>query len=74
MHDHQKTHNKIVRNILRLIAHKHHQPYPNIKKKFTFSNDREITMEFWDLLRKAFPEHSFTEVSHCPECKKFSLE
>jgi len=74
MHSHSKTRSKIVRNILREIAFKKDIPYPEIKTLFTVDCDVNISLEFWDLLRKHHPKHTFTEVSHCPDCGKFDLE
>ena len=74
MHKHSKPHNKIVRGILKQIAHKNHKLYPEIKKRFVVDGDMEITMNFWDLLKIELPKHPFTEVSCCPDCGKFDLE
>jgi hypothetical protein len=74
MHTHLKSHHKIVRNILQRIAKQTHQPYTKIKKAFVIDGDIEITMRFWQLLHINLPNNPFTEVSHCPDCHKFSLE
>jgi len=74
MHSHSKTHNKIVHSLLRRMASQTHQTYPQIKKLFVIHGDMDITMRFWQLLKKSYPTHSFTEVSCCPDCGKFDLE
>jgi hypothetical protein len=74
MHTHSKTHHKLVRQILRLIASQDHRPLPEIKHKFVVDGDLDITLRFWELLKKIYPKHHFTDVYHCPGCKKFSLE
>lgn len=74
MHSHSTTRSKIVRNILRIVAIKKRIPYPEIKKLFTVDCDRDISLDFWHLLRKYYPKHTFTEVSHCPGCGEFDLE
>lgn len=74
MHKHSKTHNKIVRYVLKRIANQHQMLYPAIKKRFVAGCDIEISLRFWELLKKDYPNHSFTEVSCCPGCGKFDLE
>lgn len=74
MHQHSKTRNKIVRNVLKHIANQSQTLYPDIKKKFVVDCDMEVTMQFWDLLKEEYPSHNFTEVSCCPGCGKFDLE
>jgi hypothetical protein len=63
MHKHSKTHNKIVRHVLKRIANQSQVLYPNIKKKFVVDCDIEISLQFWELLREDYPHHRFTEVS-----------
>lgn len=74
MHNHSKTHNKIVRSLLRRIASQTHQTYPQIKKLFVIHQNMNITMRFWQLFKESYPTHRFTEVSCCPDCGKFDLE
>lgn len=74
MHSHSTTRSKIVRNILRILALKNDISYPEIKKLFTIDCDMDISLDFWNLLRKYYPKHTFTEVSHCPSCGEFDLE
>jgi hypothetical protein len=74
MHKHSKTHNKIVRHILKKIASQSRVLYPEIKKKFVVNCNIEISLRFWELLREEYPKHCFTEVSCCPDCGKFDLE
>lgn len=73
MHNHSTT-NKIVRNILRRIARETKQPLPEIKTRFAIEGDLPITTRFWELLNETHPQHSFTEVSFCPDCGKFDLQ
>ena len=51
MHKHSKTHNKIVRHVLRQIAHQTKTLYPEIKKKFVVDSEMDVTMQFWVLLK-----------------------
>ena len=74
MHNHSKTHNKIVRHVLKRIANQSQMLYPDIKKKFVVDCDIEISLRFWELLREDYPTHSFDSVSCCPDCGKFDLE
>ena len=74
MHQHSKTKNKIVRHVLKHIAHQSNTLYPEIKKKFVVDCDIEISLKFWELLKEEYPKHCFTEVSCCPDCGKFDLE
>ena len=74
MHKHSKTHNKIVRYILKQIASQYRVLYPEIKKEFVVDCNIEISLRFWKLLREEYPKHCFTEVSCCPDCGKFDLE
>jgi len=74
MHKHSKTHNKIVRHVLKRIANQSQVLYPDIKKKFVVDCDIEISRQFWELLREDYPNHRFAEVSCCPDCGKFDLE
>jgi hypothetical protein len=74
MHKHSKTHNKMVRHILKRIAHQSHVLYPEMKQKFVIDCDMTVTLQFCDLLKEEYPIHHFTEVSCCPGCGKFDLE
>ena len=74
MHKHSKTHNKIVRGILKRITNQSHVLYPEIKTQFVINHNMEVTLQFWELLKQEYPSHSFTEVSCCPDCGKFDLE
>jgi len=74
MHKHSKTHNKMVRHVLRRIVHQSNALYPEIKKKFVVDCDMGVTIQFWDLLKEEYPTHRFTDVSCCPHCGKFDLE
>jgi len=74
MHKHSKTHNKMVRHVLKCIANQHQILYPAIKTKFVVECDIKISLRFWELLREDYPNHFFTEVSCCPGCGKFDLE
>jgi hypothetical protein len=74
MHKHSKPHNKIVRHVLKRIANQTQVLYPDIKKKFVVDCDIEISLRFWELLKEEYPNHSYTEVSCCPDCGKFDLE
>ena len=74
MHKHSKTHNKMVRHILKRIAHQSDALYPEIKKQFAIDCDMKITIQFWDLLKEEYPTHCFTDVSCCPHCGKFDSE
>ena len=74
MHTHSKTHNQMVRSVLKRIANEHKLLYPAIKRKFVVDCDIGISRRFWELLREDYPNHKFTEVSHCPGCSKFDLE
>ena len=74
MHRHSKTHNKMVRYVLKLIAKQHQLLYPAIKRKCVIDCDIHVSQRFWELLREHYPHHNYTEVSCCPGCGKFDLE
>ncbi len=74
MHKHSKTHNKMVRHVLRQIANQNEVLYPEIKHQFVVNCDMTVTIQFWDLLKAEYPNHAFTEVYCCPHCGKFDLE
>lgn len=74
MHAHSKTHNKMVRHVLRIIAHQDNSPFSEIRQKFVVYGDSDITARFWEMLKNNYPQQHFTEVFHCAGCKKFSLE
>ena len=73
MHNHSTT-NKIVCNILQLIAKETKHSLPEVKILFAINNDLPITYRFWELLNATHPQHGFTEVSFCPDCGKFDLQ
>jgi len=74
MHNHSATKNKVVRNILRHIARETKQSLTEVKILFAINHDISITYRFWELLNTVYPQHSFTEVSFCPDCGKFDLQ
>ena len=72
MHAHETD--KIVVKILEQIAAEEKKPYKKIKKLFVVDCDFHITHRFWEILSQELLNHKYTDVIHCPGCKKFSLE
>jgi hypothetical protein len=72
MHAHK--HDQLVTSILSKIAHQNNLSYRKVKKLFVVYGNPCITGQFWELLKELYPEKKYNGVSHCPKCKKFSLE
>lgn len=73
MHNHSSSTHKIVRHILRRMAHRTKLPYELIKQSF-IGEDHEITLLFRATLSKDFPKYSSANIFYCDSCDKFSLE
>lgn len=73
-HKHKHRKHKMVKLTLLKIAKEQRKDFAEIKMLFTQIYDLDITYRFWQILRIRYPDHKFTEVSHCPGCDKFDLE
>ena len=72
MHSHYT--NEIVVKILNQIAAEEKTLYKKVKKLFVVTCDFHVTCRFWEILSNELPNHKYSEVFHCPKCKKFTLE
>lgn len=72
MHSHKNT--QLVISVLTEIADQNKLSYKKVKKLFVVKGNLCITGQFWELLKKLHPDENYTEVYHCPDCDKFSLE
>ncbi len=71
---HLHSHDRLVKNILKIIAKEQKQSYKKVKKRFAFQADPQVTQRFWGILHSKHPHLGHNEVFHCPGCDKFELE
>jgi hypothetical protein len=71
MHEHST--NRLVKKILKTIAQRERCSFAKIRKNF-INGEMHVTHLFWEILAEKKPDHAFTEVSHCPDCGKFTLD
>lgn len=72
--EHKHSTHKMARKTILKIAKKKNKDFANIKKMFVIECDPEITQLFWEILQADYPNHTYTDVYHCPGCGKFDLE
>lgn len=71
---HRHNQDPIVRAILTTIAKEEKKPFKKVKKLFAFKGNLHITHRVGELLNQHYPNHTYSDVFHCPGCDQFDLE
>jgi hypothetical protein len=73
IHLHSLVDSKIVKYVLRHIVRESGLSFPAVKIGFITNSNPEVVNRFWQLIAESYPNHPFTSVSYCKDCRLFEF-